>query len=91
MVQGRGGCGARQPVVRGARLAVWSRRSPGPMLVALDSEEAAVVTMVPRRAAWVPVELPGLGRGANEYTPRSGRGRTRPYGTKPHRGRLRPQ
>ena len=43
-----------------------------------------------RRAAWVPVELPGLGRGTNEHTPRSGRGRTRPYGTKPHRGGLRP-
>ena len=39
-----------------------------------------------RRAAWVPVELPGLGRGTDEHTPRSGRGRTRPYGTKPHRG-----
>ena len=44
-----------------------------------------------RRAARVPVELPGLGRGTDEHTPRSGRGRTRPYGTKPHRGGLLPQ
>ena len=27
----------------------------------------------------------------DEHTPRSGRGRTRPYGTEPHRGGLRPQ
>ena len=44
-----------------------------------------------RRAAWVPVELPGLGRGTDEHTPRGGRGRARPYGAKPHRGGLRPQ
>ena len=44
-----------------------------------------------RRAAWVPIELPGLGGGADKHTPRSGRGRARPYGTKPHRGGLRPQ
>ena len=29
---------------------------------------------------WVPVELPGLGRGTDEHTPRGGRGRARPYG-----------
>ena len=44
-----------------------------------------------RRAAWVPVGLPGLGRGANEYTPRGGRSRARPYGAQPDRGGLRPQ
>ena len=44
-----------------------------------------------RRAAWVPVELPGLGGGADQHTPRSGRGRARTYGTEPHRGGLRAQ
>ena len=44
-----------------------------------------------RRATWVPVELPGLGRGTDEHTPRSGRGRARPHGTEPHRGGLRTQ
>ena len=40
-----------------------------------------------RRAAWVPVELPGLGRWERTSTPRGGgRGRARPYGTEPHRG-----
>ena len=56
-----------------------------------DALEIDQGTRPRRRAAWVPVELPGLGRGTDEHTPRSGRGRTRPYGTKPHRGGLRPQ
>ena len=44
-----------------------------------------------RRAAWLPVELPGLGGGANEYASRGGRSRARPYGAQPDRGGLRPQ
>ena len=56
-----------------------------------DALEIDQGTRPRRRAAWVPVELPGLGRGTDEYPPRSGRGRTRPYGTKPHRGGLRAQ
>ena len=45
----------------------------------------------PPRPAWVPVELPGLGHGTDEYTPRGVRGRARPYGTEPHRRGLRTQ
>ena len=56
-----------------------------------DAIEIDQGTRPRRRAAWVPVELPGLGRGTDEHTPRSGRGRTRPFGTKPHRGGLRAQ
>ena len=40
---------------------------------------------------WIPVELPGLGGGTDERTPRGGRGRTRLYGTEPDRGGLRAQ
>ena len=35
-----------------------------------DAEPPDQSTRHRRRAAWVPVELPGLGRGANEHTPR---------------------
>ena len=56
-VQGRGGCGARPAVVRGARLTVWSRRSPEPMIVALDvrsTRDRLVDRMTARRfgPAW---------------------------------------
>ena len=43
-----------------------------------------------RGAAWVPVELPGLGGGADEHAARSGRGRVGPYGAQPDGGGLRP-
>ncbi len=56
-----------------------------------DAIEIDQGTRPRRRAAWVPVIVPGLGRGTDEHTPRSGRGRARPYGTKPHRGGLRAQ
>ena len=42
-----------------------------------------------RRAAWVPVKLPGLGGGTDDHTLRGGRGRARSHGTEPHRGGLR--
>ena len=41
-----------------------------------------------RRAAWVSVELPGLGGGADKHTPRSGRSGARPYGAQPDGGGL---
>ena len=50
-----------------------------------DAVEIDQRTRHRRRAAWVPIELPGLGGGADKHTPRSGRGRARPYGTKPQR------
>ena len=37
-----------------------------------NAEPADPGTRHRRRAAWVPVELPGLGRGTDEHTPRSG-------------------
>ena len=54
-----------------------------------DAVEIDQRTRHRRRAAWVPIELPGLGGGADKHTPRSGRGRARPYGAQPDRGGLR--
>ena len=53
-----------------------------------DAVEIDQRTRHRRRAAWVPVELSGLGGGADKHAPRSGRGRARPYGTQPDGGGL---
>ena len=45
-----------------------------------DATEIDQGTRHRRRAAWVPVELPGLGRGADKHTPRGSRSGARPYG-----------
>ena len=44
-----------------------------------NAEPADQRTRHRRRAAWVPAELPGLGRGTDEHTWRSGRGRARSF------------
>ena len=88
------GAGARDPARRTeTERWHWPRvpQSAREATLRRDATEIDQGTRHRRRAAWVPVELPGLGRGTDEHTPRSGRGRTRPYGTKPHRGGLRPQ
>ena len=73
----------------------WHRRgvpqSPREATLQHDAIEIDQGTWHRRRATWVPVEFPGLGRGTDKHTPRGGRGRARPYGTKPHRGGLRTQ
>ena len=88
------GAGARDPARR-TETERWHRpRLPQSAREATLRRDAAEIdqgTRHRRRAAWVPVELPGLGRGTDEHTPRSSRGRARPYGTKPHRGGLRTQ
>ena len=88
------GSGARDPA-RGTVTERWHGPGiPQPAREATllhDAVEIDQGTRHRRRAAWVPVELPGLGRGTDEPTPRGGRGRARPYGTEPHRGGLRTQ
>ena len=56
-----------------------------------DATEIDQGTRHRRRAAWVPVELPGLGRGSDKHTPRGSRSGARPYGAQPDGGSLRPQ
>ena len=79
--------GARMKAQRDHRVPLSGRA----LAILHDAIEIDQGTWPRRRAAWVPVELPGLGRGTDEHTPRSGRDRARPYGTKPHGGGLRAQ
>ena len=53
-----------------------------------DAVKADQGTRHRRRAAWLPVELPRVGGGADKHTSLSGRGRACPYGAQPDGGGL---
>ena len=80
------GAGARGPARR-TETERWHRpgvpQSARERALQHDAIEIDQGTRHRRRAAWVPVELSGLGRGTDEHTARSGRGRARPYGSNP--------